>query len=71
MLDDGDFLGWRPTDTSTYQWYKYSEVNEFAEQIGSALLHFGLEPGKESFVGIYARNRPEVIWAKKYFNLSD
>jgi hypothetical protein len=53
-------LGWRPSGDSPYKWLKYSQVKEYAEQIGSALIHFGFEPGKETFIGIYARNRPEV-----------
>jgi hypothetical protein len=39
-----------------------------AKQIGSALIELGLEPAKESFVGIYAKNRPEV--SENFFFLS-
>lgn len=59
--DDGDYLGWRPSGNEPYKWLKYSQVNEYAEQMGSALIHFGFEPSKETIVGIYARNRPEWI----------
>jgi hypothetical protein len=33
-----------------------------AEQIGSAFISFGLEPAKNTFIGIYAKNRPEVTF---------
>lgn len=67
MKDDGDYLGWRPSDGEPYKWLKYSQVNDFAEQIGSALVHLGFEPAKETLVGIYAKNRPEVMFSLKFY----
>lgn len=63
--DDNPYLGWKPSPNEPYKWLKYSEVNEAVEKVGSAFLEFGLEPRKESFVGIYAKNRVEVNF---YFN---
>ena len=54
-------MGWKPSPNEPYKWLKYSEVNTIAEQVGSAFVHFGLEPGQLSFVGIFAKNRPEVL----------
>ncbi len=58
-LDDGDYLGWKPSESEPFKWLKYSQVGEIAQQIGSAFVHLGLEPAKENFVGIFAKNRPE------------
>ncbi|KAK2866455.1 hypothetical protein Q7C36_002511 [Tachysurus vachellii] len=44
-----------------YQWLKYKQVSDRAEYLGSALLHRGLEPSPNSFIGIFAQNRPEWI----------
>ena len=57
--EDGNFLGWKPNPETPYKWLKYSEVGKIAEQIGSCFIHLGLEPAKETFVGIYAKNRLE------------
>lgn len=54
-------MGWKPSSKESFKWLKYSEVKTLAEQIGSAFVQFGLEPGQHSFVGIFARNRPEVV----------
>lgn len=61
ISDDGDYLGWKPSSNEPFKWLKYSEVNDISEQIGSAFIHFGLEPSKETFIGIFARNRPEWV----------
>lgn len=59
LSNDGDYLGWKPSENEPYKWLKYSQVNEIAESIGSAFISFGIEPAKESYVGIFAKNRPE------------
>lgn len=59
LSNDGDYLGWKTSSTTPFKWLKYSEVNDIAEQIGSAFVHFGLEAAKETFIGIFAKNRPE------------
>ena len=58
--NDGDFLGSRKTSKEPFKWLKYSQVNDIAEKVGSAFIHFGLQPAKETCVGIYAKNRAEV-----------
>lgn len=59
LSNDGPFLGWKPSASDPYKWLKYSEVAQLGEQIGSCFIHLGLEPNKETFVGIYAKNRYE------------
>lgn len=59
LSNDGDYLGWKTSATTPFKWLKYSQVNDIIEQVGSAFVHFGLEPSKETFIGIFAKNRPE------------
>lgn len=61
LSNDGDYLGWKPSSNEPFKWLKYSQVNEIAEEIGSAFIHLGMEPSKENFIGIFAKNRPEWI----------
>uniref|UniRef100_A0A8B9JV04 Arachidonate--CoA ligase n=1 Tax=Astyanax mexicanus TaxID=7994 RepID=A0A8B9JV04_ASTMX len=37
------------------------QVSDRAEYLGSGLLHRGLKPSPDSFIGIFAQNRPEWI----------
>ena len=55
-------MGYKPSSNEPFKWIKYSEVNEMAEAIGSAFITFGLEPAKQTFIGIFAKNRTEVIF---------
>ncbi|XP_066519609.1 long-chain-fatty-acid--CoA ligase 5 [Hoplias malabaricus] len=57
---NGPCLGYRKAGKS-YQWLKYKQVLDRAEHLGSGLLHRGLKPSPDSFVGIFAQNRPEWI----------
>jgi len=61
LSNDGDYLGTKPSPNEPFKWLKYSQVNDIAEKIGSAFVHFGLEPAKETFIGIFAKNRPEWV----------
>ena len=61
QLDDGPYLGHKPSPNEPYKWITYSEANTIGHELGSAFVKFGLEPAKESFIGIYARNRPEWV----------
>lgn len=61
LSNDGDYLGWKPSENEPFKWLTYSQVGEIAEQLGSAFIHFGMEPAKENYVGIFARNRPEWV----------
>lgn len=36
------------------------KVSDRAEHLGSGLLHRGLKPNPNTFVGVFAQNRPEV-----------
>lgn len=36
------------------------KVSDRAERLGSGLLHRGLKPNADTFIGIFAQNRPEV-----------
>ncbi|XP_076855442.1 long-chain-fatty-acid--CoA ligase 5 isoform X2 [Brachyhypopomus gauderio] len=57
---NGPCLGYRKPGRP-YQWLKYKQVLDRAEQLGSGLVHRGLQPSPDSFIGIFAQNRPEWI----------
>ena len=68
-IDDGDHLGWKPSETESYKWLKYSQVFAMSQQLGSSIIKFGLTPSNDSFVGIYAKNRPEWIMTEQACNM--
>ncbi|KAM8837260.1 long-chain-fatty-acid--CoA ligase 5 [Spinachia spinachia] len=57
---NGPCLGYRKPGMP-YQWLHYKQVSDRAEHLGSGLLQKGLKPNSDSFVGIFAQNRPEWI----------
>ncbi|XP_006630837.3 long-chain-fatty-acid--CoA ligase 5 [Lepisosteus oculatus] len=57
---NGPCLGYRKP-RQPYQWLKYKQVSDRAEYLGSGLLHRGLKPSPDQFIGIFAQNRPEWI----------
>ncbi|XP_075313047.1 long-chain-fatty-acid--CoA ligase 5 isoform X2 [Odontesthes bonariensis] len=57
---NGPCLGYRKPG-KPYQWLKYKQVSDRAEHLGSGLLHRGLKPNPDTFIGIFAQNRPEWI----------
>ncbi|XP_037547160.1 long-chain-fatty-acid--CoA ligase 5 [Nematolebias whitei] len=57
---NGPCLGYRQQG-KPYQWIKYRQVSDRAEHLGSGLLHRGLRPNTDTFIGIFAQNRPEWI----------
>ncbi|RXN09726.1 long-chain-fatty-acid-- ligase 5 [Labeo rohita] len=57
---NGPCLGFRKKG-QPYQWLKYKQVSDRAEFLGSGLIHRGQKPSQESFIGIFAQNRPEWI----------
>uniref|UniRef100_A0A668ART3 Arachidonate--CoA ligase n=1 Tax=Myripristis murdjan TaxID=586833 RepID=A0A668ART3_9TELE len=57
---NGPCLGYRKPG-KPYQWLKYKQVSDRAEHLGSGLLHRGLKPTADTFIGIFAQNRPEWI----------
>ena len=60
LVEDGGCLGWRGGANNDYIWLKYSEVEERARAFGAGLAKLGIEPGQESYVGIYCHNMVEV-----------
>uniref|UniRef100_A0AAQ4PAJ5 Arachidonate--CoA ligase n=1 Tax=Gasterosteus aculeatus aculeatus TaxID=481459 RepID=A0AAQ4PAJ5_GASAC len=57
---NGPCLGYRKPGMP-YQWLHYKQVSDRAEHLGSGLLQKGLKPNSDSFIGIFAQNRPEWI----------
>lgn len=57
---NGPCLGYRKLGRP-YQWLKYKQVSDRAENFGSGLLQRGLKPNPDTFIGIFAQNRPEWI----------
>ncbi|XP_068161272.1 long-chain-fatty-acid--CoA ligase 5 [Antennarius striatus] len=57
---NGPCLGYRKPGRP-YQWLKYKQVSDRAEHLGSGLLHKGLKPNSDTFIGVFAQNRPEWI----------
>lgn len=43
------------------------KVADRAERLGSGLLHRGLKPSPDTFIGIFAQNRPEVSGGIRIF----
>uniref|UniRef100_A0A671LRR6 Long-chain-fatty-acid--CoA ligase n=1 Tax=Sinocyclocheilus anshuiensis TaxID=1608454 RepID=A0A671LRR6_9TELE len=60
---NGPCLGYRKKG-QPYQWLKYKQASDRAEFLGSGLIHRGQKPSQESFIGIFAQNRPEWIIAE-------
>lgn len=58
--DNGPCLGERSSPTGPYVWVGYGEVEERAVAFGAGLSALGLDPGQESFLGIYSQNNTEV-----------
>ena len=60
-VEDGSCLGWRGGGPNKeYIWLSYSEVEERARAFGAGLAILGIEPGQDSYVGIYCHNMVEV-----------
>ncbi|XP_074519020.1 long-chain-fatty-acid--CoA ligase 5 [Halichoeres trimaculatus] len=57
---NGPCLGFRKSGRP-YQWLRYKQVSDRAEHLGSGLIHKGLKPHTDTFIGIFAQNRPEWI----------
>ncbi len=61
LTPNNRYLGWKPTNTTPYQWITYTQAEEIIQQLGSAFISLGLQPGSESYVGIFAKNRVEWV----------
>ncbi|KAI3365505.1 hypothetical protein L3Q82_010582, partial [Scortum barcoo] len=57
---NGPCLGYRKPGRP-YQWLRYKQVSDRAEHLGSGLLQKGLKPNTDTFIGVFAQNRPEWI----------
>uniref|UniRef100_A0A7N8XVS0 Long-chain-fatty-acid--CoA ligase n=1 Tax=Mastacembelus armatus TaxID=205130 RepID=A0A7N8XVS0_9TELE len=55
---NGPCLGYRKPGRP-YQWLKYKQVSDRAEHLGSGLLHNGLKPNPDTFIGIFC---PRWFW---------
>uniref|UniRef100_A0A915I943 long-chain-fatty-acid--CoA ligase n=1 Tax=Romanomermis culicivorax TaxID=13658 RepID=A0A915I943_ROMCU len=67
IAKNGPFLGYRrpPIQKSTpYTWIGYDEVIRKCEMFGRGLVPKFCQPGQQTYVGIYAQNRPEWIIAE-------
>ncbi|KAM3612432.1 uncharacterized protein V6R79_008283 [Siganus canaliculatus] len=58
VSNNGPCLGSRKPK-QPYEWISYKEVMERAENLGSAFLHKGHSKTTDSYIGIFAQNRPE------------
>uniref|UniRef100_A0A7E4VBD5 Long-chain-fatty-acid--CoA ligase n=1 Tax=Panagrellus redivivus TaxID=6233 RepID=A0A7E4VBD5_PANRE len=65
LSNNGPMVGYRPVGADgkagDYKWLKYDEVLKRSINIGEALRVIGIATGQESFIGVYAKNRPEWI----------
>ena len=57
----GHCMGYRPAAGQPYVWIKYQTAFARSEALAGALLDVGLDVGQTTFVGIYAKNRPEWV----------
>ncbi|XP_042895972.1 long-chain-fatty-acid--CoA ligase 6 [Parasteatoda tepidariorum] len=58
---NGPCLGWRPSKDSCYVFLTYDEVLEKIQNVASGLVHLGMKPGQETYIGIYAQNCLEWV----------
>ncbi|XP_072524325.1 long-chain-fatty-acid--CoA ligase 1b [Salminus brasiliensis] len=58
VSNNGPCLGARKPK-KPYEWLSYSEVEERAANLGSALLHNGHTKTNDEYIGIFSQNRPE------------
>ncbi|UYV67009.1 hypothetical protein LAZ67_4003652 [Cordylochernes scorpioides] len=58
---NGNCLGYRASKNSPYTFLSYNEVLTRALHFGCGLMQLDLEPGQNTFIGIYAQNSVEWI----------
>ena len=64
VSNNGPMLGKRVKQadgSEPYVWINYNEIIDRSVTVAHALRHVGIAAGQETFVGIYAKNRPEWI----------
>ncbi|XP_076067495.1 long-chain-fatty-acid--CoA ligase 5 [Oratosquilla oratoria] len=59
--NNGPCLGSRVGPGKPYTWLNYNEALLRARNFGAGLIACGLQPGPQTFVGIYSQNCPEWI----------
>uniref|UniRef100_A0A0N5AZZ6 Long-chain-fatty-acid--CoA ligase n=1 Tax=Syphacia muris TaxID=451379 RepID=A0A0N5AZZ6_9BILA len=63
---NGPMLGYRkkqPDGTEPYVWLSYKEIIDRSYDFTYGLMDIGLKLGQKTFIGIYAKNRPEVFFS--------
>ena len=60
---NGPMLGYRSKtqDSEPYVWLSYDDVISRASRVGRAIRTLDIPIGQESFIGIFAKNRPEWV----------
>lgn len=75
VSNNGAMLGQRikqADGSEPYCWINYNEVIERSEHVGKAMRQIGIPVGQDTFIGIYAKNRPEwVIIEHATYNFSN
>jgi long-chain acyl-CoA synthetase len=64
VSNNGPMLGKRikqADGSEPYVWLHYNEIIDRSVNLAHAMRHIGIPSGQSSFVGIYAKNRPEWI----------
>ncbi|KAK7004886.1 long-chain-fatty-acid--CoA ligase 5, partial [Biomphalaria glabrata] len=59
VTNNGPCLGARTGKDRAYEWLTYQQVIDQVIQFGSGLIYKGSKPQNDTFIGIYATNRPE------------
>uniref|UniRef100_A0AC34FX16 AMP-dependent synthetase/ligase domain-containing protein n=1 Tax=Panagrolaimus sp. ES5 TaxID=591445 RepID=A0AC34FX16_9BILA len=64
VSNNGPMLGKRVKQadgSEPYVWLNYIDIIDRSVTVAHAMRHIGIPSGQSSFVGIYAKNRPEWI----------
>ena len=64
LSNNGPMLGKRVKQadgSEPYEWIKYNDVIDRSIIVAHAMRHIGIPAGQETFIGVYAKNRPEWI----------
>uniref|UniRef100_F1KXI1 Long-chain-fatty-acid--CoA ligase n=1 Tax=Ascaris suum TaxID=6253 RepID=F1KXI1_ASCSU len=68
VSNNGPMLGYRkkqPDGSEPYVWLTYKEVIDRAVDFAYGLLDVGIPAGQKTFIGVYAKNRPEWVIAEQ------
>lgn len=61
---NGPCLGWRPGKDEPYEFITYKQTLEKIKNFSAGLVHLGMKPGQETYIGIYSQNRVEWVIAE-------